>query len=162
MTILGRRLSEYVEFSKVFLGLILVVGIARLALSLGGVPNSMVKWFSVTAVFWIGLLYYSIRVHTIGFGSYKQLLVVGVLANLVAQAVIITGIVLAIVTGTPNIFSAPEYAFGGDGKTWLHVGAHLLIGTTVPSLFGWLIGSVIMFATKKLASRDKNTQAARA
>ena len=44
MTILGKRLSEYVAFSKPFLGLILVAGIARLALSLGGVPSSTAKW----------------------------------------------------------------------------------------------------------------------
>ena len=154
MTIFGKRLSEYVAFSKSFLGLILIVGIARLALSLGGVPNSTAKWLSITAVMWIGVLYYSIRVHTTGFGSYKQLLVICVLQNLVAQAVIISGIVLAIFTGTGNIFSAPEYAFGSDGKTWLHLGAHLVVGTTVGSLLPWLIGSGILSATRKLAGSD--------
>ena len=113
MTIFGRRLSEYVAFTAPFLGLILVVGIARLALSLGGVPNSTVKWFSVTGLVWIGVVYYSIKVHTSGFGSYKQLLVICALQNLAAQAVVISGIVLAILTGVGNIFSAPEYAFGG-------------------------------------------------
>ena len=34
MTIFGKRLSEYVAFSKPFLGLILVVGIVRFGLSL--------------------------------------------------------------------------------------------------------------------------------
>ena len=56
MTIFGKRLSEYVAFSKPFLGLILVVGIVRLALSLGGVPNWTAKWLSITAVMWIGML----------------------------------------------------------------------------------------------------------
>ena len=74
MTIFGKRLSEYIAFSRVFLILIFVVGIARLALSLGGVPNSTAKWLSMTAVAWIGVVYYSIRVNTSGFGSYKQLL----------------------------------------------------------------------------------------
>ena len=154
MTIFGRRLSEYVAFSRVFLILILVVGIARLALSLGGVPNSTVKWFSMTGLAWIGVVYYSIRVHTSGFGSYKQLLPVVALLNFVAQAIAIIGIVIAIFTGTGNIFSAPEYAFGGDGKTWLHVGAHLVVGTTLGSLVPWLTGSVILFATRKLARSD--------
>src|SRR5207245_8479153 len=133
--------SEYVAFSRLFLSLIPVVGIARLALSLGGVPNSTAKWLSVTALVWIGVFYYSIRVNTSGFGGYKQLLVICVLQNLVAQAVIISGITLAIFTGTGNIYSAPEYAFGADGKTWLHVGAHLVLGTTLGSLVPWLIGS---------------------
>jgi hypothetical protein len=131
MTIFGKRLSEYFAFCKPFLGLILVVGIARLALSLGGAPNSTAKWLSITAVIWIGVVYYAIRVHTSGFGSYKQLLPICVLQSLAAQAVIVPGIILAIFTGKDNIYSAPEYAFGGDGKTWLHVGAHLVIGTTL-------------------------------
>jgi len=85
MIFFGKRLSEYVAFAKPFLGLILVVGIARLALSLDGVPNSTAKWISMTAVMWIGVLYYAIRVHTSGFGSYKHLLPICVLQSLAAR-----------------------------------------------------------------------------
>lgn len=150
MTIFGKRLSEYVAFCKPFLALILIVGIIRLALSLAGVGNSTARWFSITAVIWIGVLYYAIRVHTSGFGSYKHLLPICVLQSLAAQAIIVPGIILAIITGKDNIYSVPEYAFGQDGKTWFHVAAHLLVGTTVGPLIGWLVGCVIMFATKKL------------
>ncbi len=160
MIIFGKRLSEYVAFSKPFLMLILVVGIARLALSLGGVPSSIVKWLSVTAVVWIGVLYYSIRVHTSGFGSYKHLLPICVLQSLVAQAIIIAAIILAIFTGNDNAYSAPEYSFGSDdGKTWLHVGAHMVLGTTFGPLISWLVGCLIMFATKKLVTSGKDTKA---
>jgi hypothetical protein len=160
MTIFGKRLSEYIAFSKPFLILILVVGIARLALSLGGVSSSIVKWISITAVAWIGVLYYSIRVHTSGFGSYKQLLPICVLQSLVAQTIIILAIILAIFTGTDNAYSAPEFNFGSDGKNWLHVGAHLVLGTTIGPLMGWLIGCLIMFVTKKLVTRGQDTKAA--
>ena len=157
MNIFGRRLSDYIAFSKLFLVLIPIAGVARLALSLGGEPNSTVKWISVTALLWIAVIYYSVRVHTSGFGSYKQLLVIFVLLNLVAQVVIISGILLAIFTGTGNIYSAPEYAFGGNGATWLHVGAHLFIGTIAGSLVPWLFGSLILFVTRKLARvSDRN------
>ena len=74
MVIFGKRLSDYVAFSRVFLILIAVVGLTRLAMSLGGVPNSTAKWFSMTALAWIAVIYYSIHIHTSGFGSYKQLL----------------------------------------------------------------------------------------
>ena len=154
MTIFGRRLSDYVDFCKVFLVLIPVIGIVRLALSLSGEPNSTVKWFSVSVAMWIATLYYAVRVHTKGFGSYKQLLVLCVILNLVMQAVIISGIILAIVTGTSNIFSAPEYAFGGDGKTWLHVSAHLFIGTIAGSVVPWAFGSLVLLVTKKLTTSD--------
>src|SRR5437667_6478281 len=154
MTIFGKPLSEYLRFAKVFLLSIAVVGVARLGLSLAGIENAKVKWLSISIVALVGLVYYSIRVHTSGFGSYKQLLVLIVIQTVLAQAIIIAGIVIAIVTRRDNIFSAPEYSGGGDGKTWLHAGAHLLFGVIVGSLLAWLIGSVIMFVTKKAVRRD--------
>jgi hypothetical protein len=156
MTIFGKRLSEYVAFSKPFLILILVVGIARLAMSLGGAPSSIAKWFSITVMIWIGVLYYSVRVFTSGFGSYKQLLPICFLHMATAQVVIVPAIILAIFTGTDNIYSAPEYYFGSDGKTWAHAAAHLFGGMTIGSLMSWLVGCVIMFVTKKFAVRDKD------
>jgi hypothetical protein len=70
--------------------------------------------------------------------------------NLTGQLIAIAGILIAIVTGTDNIFSAPEYAFGADGKTWFHLGAHAVIGTTVGTLIAWLTGCLIMFVSMKL------------
>ena len=60
--IFGKRLSEYISFTKLFLGLILIVGIARLALSLGGVETSIARWLSITVVTLIAFLYYPIEV----------------------------------------------------------------------------------------------------
>jgi hypothetical protein len=162
MTIFGKRLSEYFAFCKPFLGLILVVGVARLVLSLSGVPNSTARWLSITATIWIGVLYYAIRVHSTGFGSYKQLLPICVLMSLTAQLVIVPAIILAIFTSTDNIYSIPENFFGNDGKTWLHVAGHLFIGgTTLGPLISWLFGSVIMFATKKVTKSNDTRATAR-
>jgi small basic protein len=157
MTIFGKRLSDYVAFTGPFLGLILVVGILRLALSLGGVPNSTTKWLSITVAVFLGTIYSAIRIHTTGFGSYRQLLVAIVLMNWTSQAISIVAVMIAIFTGTDNVYSAPEYSPSDDGKTWLHAGAHLLIGTTVGSLVPWAIGSLIMFVTKRVTNREKAT-----
>lgn len=154
MIIFGKPLSEYIAFAKVILVLIVIVGIARLGLSLAGVENAIVKWLSISIVTLVGLVYYAIRVHTTGFGSYKQLLALIVIQSIVAQTIIIAGIVIAIFTGRDNIFSAPEYSGGGDGKTWLHAGAHLLFGVIAGSLLSWLVGSVILLVTKKAVRRD--------
>jgi hypothetical protein len=159
MTIFGKRVSEYIEFGKLFLILIPVVGIVRLALSLGGTPTPTAKWISITAAIWIAVVYYAIRVHTTGFGSYKHLLPIYVLLSWSAQIVIVPAILLAMYTGTDNIFSVPEYAFGQDGKTWLHAGAHLVFGSTVAPLISWIVGCAIMFLTKKATARDSNAAA---
>ena len=149
MWIFGRPLSDYIAFAKVFLLLILATGIVRLSLSLGGAPNSTTRWFTMTALVWIGVFYYSVRVHTSGFGSFKELLVVCTLQNWIAQTIAVIGIAIAMITGTNNVFSSPEFAFGGDGKTWLHLGAHLVIGTTLGSLIPWGVGSPILALTRK-------------
>ena len=149
MTIFNKRLSDYVAFCGPFLVLIGAMGVIRLALTLGGLPNGTVKWFSINAVLWIGVLYYAVRVHSSGFGAYKQLLVIYALLNLVEQAAVIVGIVLAIVTGTTNIFSTPEYSFGAN--PWVHLGAHLTIGLAAGTLMPWLIGSAILAITRRVS-----------
>jgi hypothetical protein len=156
MTIFGKPLSEYVQFSKLFVVLVPIVGIVRLALSLSGESNSMVKWISVTVFVWIGVVYYSVRVHTARFGGYQQLLVICAILNVLGQVVIVAGIVLSALTGTANIYSAPEY--GGTLNPWIHAGLHLVVATTLGSLVPWLLGSLILFVTKKLASSDSKVK----
>jgi hypothetical protein len=160
MRMFGKTLSEYIEFQKGILGLILVVGVIRLALSLAGVSVSGVKWFSITGVLLIGTVYYGIRVHTRGFGSYKHLLPLSVIQNLLAHVIAAAAIALAIFTGTDNIYSLPEYSGGSDGKTWTHAGAHLVFGGIAGSLVGWLLSAGVMFVTKKVAPGTRGGRAA--
>jgi hypothetical protein len=150
MTLFGKTLSQYLNFQKYILLLILAVGLGRLILSLAGLPNSATRWLSISVVALIGLVYYSIRVHTTGFGSYKQLLPLIFIQSVVSQAIVIAGIVIAIYTHKDNVFSAPEFSGGTDGKTWLHAGAHLIVGLIIGPLVGWLIGCLLLFVVKKV------------
>jgi hypothetical protein len=159
MTIFGKSVSQYVRFLGPILGFILVVGMARLLLSLAGVSVASVKYFSLTAAWLVGLVVCSITVHTRGFGSYKQLLALVGIQSLVAQAFTASVVVLAIVTGQDNIYSIPEFSGNVDGKTWGHAGAHLAIAAPILTLAGWLIGSVILFVTKKVAPADSTSSA---
>lgn len=154
--IFGKSLSDYVSFEKGFLILVLVVGLARLALSLLGVPDSKAKFLSLTVLFLLGMVYYSVRVYTSGFGSYKQLLPVLTLPVIVGNCIIIAGIILAILTAKDNIFSAPEYSGGVNGKTWGHVGGHVLVMVVGPLIL-WLVGSLIMLVTKKVTGSRAQT-----
>jgi len=156
----GKTLSEYIQFLKPILVLILIVGLARLFLSLAGAPNSTVKWLSLTVVTLLGALYCAIRVHTSGFGSYQQLLPLLVIQNALAHIISAVAIAIAILSGKDNIFSAPEYSGGGDGKTWTHAGAHLVLGIVVFSLVLWLATSLILFVTKKVAPARRARAAA--
>ena len=155
MTIFGKSVSEYIGFQKVILWLIVIVGIARLALSLGGVPNASAKWLSITAIIVVGAVYCTIKVHTTGFGSYKHLLPLLIIQGALSQLIVAGSIVLAILTNKDNIFSAPEYSGGGDGKNWGHVGAHLLVGFVIAPLVFWLVGCLILLVLKKVAPKTE-------
>jgi len=158
MAIFGKQVSEYVAFQRGILWLVVIAAVGRLGLSVAGVPNSSARWLSVTVVTLLGLVYYGIRVHTTGFGSYKQLLPLLTIQNLLAHGLVALAIVLAIFTGRDNIYTAPEFSGGGDGKNWLHVGAHLVFGVGLGTLLSWLLASGILFITKKLGGGSKGQE----
>jgi hypothetical protein len=153
--IFGKSLSDYVKFERGFLILVLVVGLARLSLSLLGVPNAKIKLVSITLAFLLGLVYYSVKTYTSGFGSYKHLLPLSVLPVVLGNGIVIAGIVIAILTHKDNIFSAPEFSPGKvDGKNWGHVGGHVVAMIVLPLIF-WVIGSWFMFLAKKMSAGRK-------
>ena len=150
----GKTVAQYLGFQKVVLVLIVLAFLVRLALSLSGTPNATAKWISVTVVLLLGVLYYGVAVHTRGFGSYKQLYPLVLFQSVLGEGLVALAVALAIVTGRDNIYTAPEYSGGGDGKNWLHVVAHLVIGAVVFPLVSWGVSSLVLLVTKKVAPRS--------
>jgi hypothetical protein len=151
----GKRLSQYLGFQKAFLVLIAAVGLARLGLSLAGMPDQTVTFLSMTVVAWAAALYYGIAVHTRGFGSYKQLLPLVVFQVVLVQSIAVAGILLAI-AGFPNIYAAPEYSgppFARSPNQWAHALAHLTIGIVAPVLLGWGVASLVLLITRRVTRR---------
>jgi hypothetical protein len=146
--VFGKKFSEYVQFEWWILTLIAVVWAIRLGLSLAGTTFEVDRWISINIVLLLGLIYCSIAVHLRRFGSYKQLFGLLLVQTVFAHILIACGIVLGIITGTDNIFTIPEVSGGGDGKSWGHVAAHAIAGFVLP-VITWLIGSALLFVTKK-------------
>jgi len=152
MKIFGKPLGEYVRFQKTFLILILAVGLARLALSLAGAPNSTVRWLSMTIALLVGVVYAGIKAPRSGFG-YRHLLPVVFLQAVLVNGITIIGILIAVATGQDNIFTAPEFSPPGDeGRGAFHVFGHVVFGTGIGSLISWALSSLVMWFTK-LATR---------
>jgi hypothetical protein len=150
----GKRISEYLAFQKTALAIVGGVGLARLGLSLAGVPDASVTWLSMTVVGWAAVIYYGVAVHTRRFGGYKQILPLVLNQVVVVQVIAVTGILLAI-AGFQNIYAAPEYTppFRGADNQWIHALAHLTIGIVVPILLGWGVASLVLWITRKLSRR---------
>jgi hypothetical protein len=151
MQVFGKSLADYIRFGRVVLIATAVVGLARLGLSQGGAPDSVSVWFSLTAVMMVGMLDFSIRTRTTGFGSYRHLLVLLVLQLLLSQVIVATGIAITAVTGAENIFSVPEFSGDLGRNYWAHAATHLLGGSTVFALILWLPASLIHFITGRVA-----------
>src|SRR6476620_2807825 len=145
----GKKFSEYVRFERWILVLVAIAFVVRLSLSVAGTSLTETRWVSINLVLLAGLIYCAVAVHTSGFGSYKQLFGLMLVQNAFAHFLIAGGIALAIVTMTNNIYTAPEFFGGSDGRNGGHVAAHFLGAFLVP-VFAWLVGSVILFVTKKV------------
>ena len=144
--IFGKQYSEYLRFQAPVLIALTVVGLARLVLSLAGLPDSVVKFVSMSVVGLVGIVYYGLKVRPSGFGSYRQMLVLIFNQGLLVNGIAILGICLA-VAGMPNIYDVMEFRgpFATAETTPLQHGlAHLLVGTTVGTLVGWTVGSIVM------------------
>ena len=153
MTIFGKKLSEYVAFQKGILAVIAIVGILRLGLSLAGVANATTKWLSMTVVVLIATIYYGVVVYTKRFGSYRQILPLLVNQSILANLIVIVGILISAATGKQNIFTANEY--GGNLSVPLHIGGHVLAGLVIFPLVGWAIASLVMFVTRKVTGTPR-------
>jgi hypothetical protein len=147
----GKPISSYLAFEKVWLASIAAVGLVRLGLSLAGLADHTVAWFSMNVVVWAGALYFGVAVHTKGFGSYPQLLPLMIFATLTMQSIAVLGILLSI-AGMPNVFTAPEFSFGVQSQ-WVHLLAHLTIGLVAPPLLLWAVSSLVLLITKKVSRR---------
>lgn len=150
LIVFGKKFGEYIRFDSWILILVAAAFVIRLGTGMAGVPVATTKWISINIVLLVGLIYCSVAVHTSGFGSYKQLFGLLLVQNALAHLLIAGGIALAIVTATSNIYTAPEFFGGNDGRNWGHVAAHFLGAVLVP-VVAWLIGSVILFITKKVS-----------
>ncbi len=149
----GKTVAQYLGFQKVVLALIVLAFALRLGLSLAGAPKSVVWWVSVTVVLLAGVVYYGVAVHRSGFGSYKQLYPLMLFQSVLGEGLVALAIVFAILTGADNIYTAPEFSGGGDGKNWTHVLGHVVVAAVIFPLLSWGIGSLVMLVTKKVAPR---------
>ena len=145
----GKKFSEYIQFERWILILVAAAFVIRLALPMAGMSIASTRWVSINIVLLVGLIYCSVAVYTRRFGGYKHLFGLLLIQNVFAHMLIAFGITLGILTGTDNIYTAPEFFGGNSGRNWSHVLAHTIAAFVVP-LFAWLVGSVILFVTKRV------------
>jgi hypothetical protein len=142
-------MSEGVVFRRAALAVLAGVGLARLGLSLAGMPDAVVRWLSMNAVAWLAALAYGAVVRR-SAGGYRRLLPFAFFQALVFHAIAVAGILLTL-AGLPNIYAAPGYSGPASQNEWLHAAAHLTIGMLAATLLWWGAASVSLLVGRKLA-----------
>lgn len=145
----GKKLSEYIRFERVILILIAAVFVSRLVVGMSGVEIAKAKWVSINIVLLLGLIYCAVNVHLSGFGSYKQLFGLLFIQTGFAHILIASAILMAVLTGVDNIYTAPEFFNGNNGRNLMHVFMHGIAILILP-LIAWAFGSVILFVIRRV------------
>jgi hypothetical protein len=123
---------------KVFIAAIAGMGIVRFALDRHGLPVETVKYFSMSAVIFIGTIYFAIATKT-HKGRLKDAYL------LIMPYMIIEVLALGYTweTGAQTIFHTKEYSFGMP--IGAHTIGHLVGGLTWEPLFLFLVMEVVWF-----------------
>src|SRR5215470_15228852 len=109
MRICGYRIRDHIRLLAPLFGFITAVWLIRLILGALGV--GFVRLFSVTGADALAILLATVLIHIRRFGSYPNVVAASVLLVVWGQVLIVLAIVFAVVTGTNNIFTAPQYSF---------------------------------------------------
>jgi hypothetical protein len=141
-------LGEHLHLLAPLFGLIAAVWALRLVLAIAGAPHVVVHYCSVTAAGSIAVLLAVLLIYFKGFGGYSNVAVSAVLLHLWEQVLISAAIAFDILTGTHNIYSAPEFA--GHLTPVQHLVSHLTIGLAFGSLVGIGMGCLLLWLLRKL------------
>src|SRR5215471_21324688 len=92
---------------KAFMAAIAVMGVIRFILTISGLPNDVVKYFSMSAVMVVGLIYFAVATTT-----HKERLKAAFLLVLPYMIIEVLALGYTWVSGRQTIFHAREYSFG--------------------------------------------------
>jgi len=123
---------------KGFMAAIVVMGVIRFALTMAGLPNTVVKFASMTVLIMAGLLYFALVSAT-----HKERLKAAYLLILPYMIVEVAALGYTWISGHPTIFHAQEYSFGTGIAT--HTIGHLVGGLTWEPLSVFIVTEVVWF-----------------
>lgn len=149
MKIFGHPLSEYFRLLAPLFGLIAAVWALRWVLDAAGAPHGLVRVVSVSVATAASVLVAAALIHTRRFGGYANVVVAIALLAVWEQLLIVTAIAFGILTGTNNIYSAPEYTPHGADPMG-HIVGHLVGGIGFGTLFGAAMGCGLLWMLRRL------------
>jgi hypothetical protein len=129
-------------------GLIAAVRLLRLVMDKAGTPTPIVRMVSVTVAGSASILFAVLLIHFKSFGSYGNVVVSAFLLELWSQLLICSAIAFSALTGTANIYSAPEYS--PRTGPLAHIFGHITFGLGLGTLFGAGMGCLLLWLLRRI------------
>jgi hypothetical protein len=149
MRICGYRMRDHVRLLAPLFGFVAAVWLIRLIV--GMLDPGLVRVFSVTGAYALAILLAAVLIHIRKFGSYPNVVASSVLLVVWGQLLIVLAIVFAVLTGTNNIFTAPQYSFPRvDPHHLKHILGQLTYGVGAGILFGAAMGCFLLWILRML------------
>ncbi len=133
--------------------LVAAVWLLRLIMAAANTPSWLTRLASVTVAATVSVLLTVLLIHVRRFGGYLTVVVVSLLINAWAQVLIILSILFSIMTGTENIYTAPEYSYGLS--KWAHLYGHLTSGIAAGTLIVAAEGCLLLWLLRKLVPETR-------
>lgn len=148
MIVHGRTFRDHLRMLWPLFGFIAAVWGLRLVLGCAGVPRSVLHWVSVTLATTVAIFLAVLLIHARRFGSYANVVLSVFLLAVWEQLLLSGAVTFAALTGTHNIYSAPEYS--PLGKPLHHILGHLTFGIGFLTLFGSAVGCALYFLVSRI------------
>jgi len=146
---IGRHgLREHLHLLMPLFGLIAAVWLLRLVMDKAGAPLAHVKIVSVTVATAASILLAVLLIHFKAFGSYASVVTAAFLLELWSQLLICGAIAFSALTGTTNIYSAPEFSFHASPRA--HIFGHLTGVLGFGTLFGAAMGCLLLWLLRRI------------
>jgi hypothetical protein len=146
MNINGFSLRDHLRLLAPLFGVIAAVWALRLILAAMGASSHVLSICSVTTAGAVTLL---LAVLLIGrhMGGYANVVAAVFLLECCEQGLISAAIAFGALTGTQNVYSAPEFSFGLSPVR--HILGHLTFGIGMGTLFGSATGCLLFWLLRK-------------
>jgi len=148
MKIGGHGLREHIHLLMPLFGLIAAVWLLRMVLDKAGTPPAIVRMVSVTVAGAASVLLAVLLIHFKAFGSYANVVAATFLLELWEQLLICGAIAFSALTGTANIYAAPEYSFHYPPAA--HIVGHLTGALGFGTLFGAAMGCLLLWTLRRI------------
>jgi hypothetical protein len=152
MKIGGHPLRQHLRLLSPLFALLAGVWVLRWIIGSLNAPGWLFHVVSLTLFAPVAVLLAVLMLHVKRFGGYASVVVCSLLLNAWTETLIVLAIVFSVVTGIPNIYTAPAYSPSNAGPYHLnHIRGHLTYGIGISTLAGAAMGCLLLFLLRRLA-----------